>query len=168
MISAYTGFERTIGGAVMARVPAAVSAQSRRHIDSHAGEWTQFTAISRPPRGWVRAIREALGMSSAVLAARLGVTASAVTRMEQSESAGHIRMDTLAAAADALGCDVFYVLVPRRPLEEVVRDRAHEIAHDLALSVEHSMMLEDQATGRLDEIEDIIAGEIIDGGGLWA
>jgi enoyl-CoA hydratase/carnithine racemase len=87
--------------------------------------------------------------------------------MEHSEMAGHIRMDTLAAAADALGCDLVYVLVPRRPLEEVVRERAREIARPLAASVEHTMLLENQATGRMSVIEDAIAGELIERGGLW-
>src|SRR5229473_7052183 len=108
----------------MARVSNAVSIRSRELLDSHFDEWKQLRALARPPRGWVRAVREALGMSATALAARLGTTAGAVTRLEQSEAAYRVRLDTLRRAADALGCDLVYLLVPRRPLTAVVRDRA--------------------------------------------
>jgi hypothetical protein len=42
-----------------------------------------------------------------------------VTRLEQSEASDRIRLDTLRRAADALGCDLVYLLVPRRPLTAV-------------------------------------------------
>src|ERR1700728_3983517 len=107
----------------MARVSSEVSVRSRELLNNHFDKWQQPRALARPPRGWVRAIREALGMSTTVLAARLGTTAGAVTRLEQSEAANRIRLDTLRRAADALGCDLVCLLVPRRPLTAVVHER---------------------------------------------
>ena len=52
----------------MPRISGKVSAQGRELIDAHFGEWQQFRSLVRPPRGWIRSIREALGMSAAVLA----------------------------------------------------------------------------------------------------
>jgi predicted DNA-binding mobile mystery protein A len=151
----------------MARVSNEVSVRSRELLDGHFDEWQQLRALARPPRGWVRAIREALGMSAAVLAGRLGTTAGAVTRLEQSEAADRIRLDTLRRAADALGCDLVYLLVPRRPLTAVVQERARELARSQAAAIEQTMRLEDQATGRTSELEDQLAEQLLQHGGLW-
>ena len=107
-------------------------------------------------------------MSTAALGARLGVTGGAVTRLEQSEAADRIRLDTLRHAADALGCDLVYLLVPRRPLTEVVRDRARELAHRQVAAVEQTMRLEDQATGTASELEEQLAEQLLERGGLWS
>jgi predicted DNA-binding mobile mystery protein A len=107
-------------------------------------------------------------MSAAALAKRLGTTAGAVTRLEQSEAADRIRLDTLRRAADALGCDLVYLLVPRRPLTATVRDRARELARWQVAAVEQTMRLEDQATGEAREIEDQLTGQLLERGDLWS
>jgi predicted DNA-binding mobile mystery protein A len=151
----------------MPRVPRAVALRGRDLLDAHFDEWQPLRNISRPPHGWIRAVREALGMSAAVLADRLGVTPSAVIRLEQSEAGDRIRLETLRRAADALGCDLVYVLVPRRPLTTVVRERASELAHFQVAAVEQTMRLEDQATGDTRELEDRIARRLLERGDLW-
>jgi predicted DNA-binding mobile mystery protein A len=152
----------------MPRVSNEVSVRSRELLDAHFAEWQQLRALARPPRGWVRAVREALGMSAAALASRMGITAGAVTRLEQSEAADRVRLDTLRRAADALGCDLVYLLVPRRPLTAVVRDRARELARWQAAAVEQTMRLEDQATGDTSELENQLTGRLLERGGLWS
>jgi predicted DNA-binding mobile mystery protein A len=151
----------------MPRVSNEVSVRSRRLLDSHFDEWQQLRGLARPPHGWIRAVREALGMSAAALATRLGITAGAVTRLEQSEAADRIQLDTLRRAADALGCDLVYLLVPRRPLDAVVRDRARELARRQIAAVEQTMRLEDQATGMASEMEERFAEQLLERGGLW-
>lgn len=151
----------------MARISNAVSVRGRELLDNHFDEWQQLRTLARPPRGWVRAVREALGMSTAALAARLGITAGAVTRLEQSEAADRIRLDTLHRAADALGCDLVYLLVPRRPLTAVVQERARELARAQVAAVEQTMLLEDQATGQTSELEDRLAERLLERGSLW-
>ena len=152
----------------MARVSNAVSVRGRELMDSHFDEWQQLRTLARPPRGWVRAVREALGMSTAALGARLGITAGAVTRLEQSEAADRIRLDTLRRAADALGCDLVYLLVPRRPLTAVVQERARELARSQVAAVEQTMLLEDQATGQTSALEDRLAERLLARGSLWS
>jgi predicted DNA-binding mobile mystery protein A len=149
------------------RVSNDVSVRSRELIDSHFDEWQELRALARPPRGWIRAIREALGMSTAALGDRLGTTPGAVTRLEQSEAADRVHLDTLRRAADALGCDLVYLLVPRRPLTAVVRDRARELAHEQAAAVEQTMLLEQQATGQAKKMEDQLAERLLERGWLW-
>ena len=152
----------------MPRVSSQLSVRSRELLDSHFDEWQPLRGLARPPRGWVRAIREALGMSAATLSARLGTTAGAVSRLEQSEAADRIRLDTLRRAADALGCDLVYLLVPRRPLTAVVRDRARELAHRQIAATEQTMRLEGQATGKASEMEERLTEQLVQRGGLWS
>ncbi len=113
-----------------------------------------FRRLSRaqsPRGGWVRAIREALGMSGAQLAARLNVTRQTIKDLEHSEATGKITLDSMNKLARALGCRVVYALVPEKPLEEMQRERAREIAESLMKPVSHSMKLEAQAIGERDE-----------------
>jgi predicted DNA-binding mobile mystery protein A len=106
-------------------------------------------------------------MSAAVLGGRLGITAGAVTRLEQSEAADRVQLETLRRAADALGCDLVYLLVPRRPLTAVVRERAREVARWQVAAAEQTMCLEDQATGQRAELEDQVTERLLERGGLW-
>ena len=144
---------------------------ARRQIDQRTAllQTVSSEAFARPQAGWLRAVRDALGMSTRDLAARLGVTSMAISKLEASERAGTIGVDTLTRAADALGCDVVYALVPRVPLEEQVRLQADAVARTELGPVATSMALEDQsvdirATQSL--VEDRIA-ELIDSRGLW-
>lgn len=152
----------------MPRVSNDVAVRSRSLLDAHFDEWQPLRALARPPRGWVHAIRAALGMSAAALADRLGVTPGAVIRVEQSEAADRIRLETLRRAGDALGCDLVYLLVPRQPLASVVRDRARELARRQVAAVEQTMLLEDQATGQESELEEQLAEQLLQRGGLWS
>jgi predicted DNA-binding mobile mystery protein A len=81
-----------------------------------------------PPYGWIRAIRNSLGMSGTELATRMGVGQSTVSGLERSEVQGTIRLDTLRRVADALDCDLVYYLSPRTTLERAVRDQARRKA----------------------------------------
>ena len=99
----------------------------------------------RPPAGWLRAIREALGMTSAVLARRLGVTASGARKLEQAEAADAITLGTLRRVAEALDCDLQYALVPRRPLREMRRQQALQLAQRCQQDAGRTMALEAQA-----------------------
>jgi predicted DNA-binding mobile mystery protein A len=144
--------------------------RARQALDRRTVELRRVAAAAaRPAGGWVRAIREALGMTTADLATRLGVAQSTIQRLEASEQAGRIQLDTLARVADALDCDLVYALVPRRPLEDVVDDRARELARDELVSVGHTMDLEAQGLGadRLRERVDDLANELKARPGLW-
>ncbi|CAN5459406.1 mobile mystery protein A [soil metagenome] len=117
---------------------------------------------ARPRAGWLRAVRDALGMSGRQLGDRLGVSQQRVSAMERAEIDGSLTLASLRGAADALGCDVAYVLVPRRRLGETVKARATELAESEARALADTMALEDQSVedrrmqqwidGRADEL----------------
>ena len=98
----------------------------------------------RPPAGWLRAIREALGMTSAVLAARLEITASGVRKLEQAEATDAITLGTLRRVAEALDCDLQYTLVPRRPLRQMRWQQARRLAQQWQQRAGRTMALESQ------------------------
>jgi predicted DNA-binding mobile mystery protein A len=118
-----------------------------------------------PPKGWIRAIRNALGMTGVQFAKRLGVSPQSVEALEKSEATGTIKLDTLRRAAERLDCTLVYALVPNTSLEGAVHQRARQIAlHDLA-RVAHTMKLEAQGTGDADleaRIEAYIREQLTD------
>jgi predicted DNA-binding mobile mystery protein A len=108
--------------------------------------------IPRPPKGWIRAIRQALGVSSGDLARRLGTSRQLPLQLEKGEAADSITLRSLRAVASALDCDLVYALVPRADsMEKLIEDRARAEAKRRVLEVEHAMALEDQAAGRINE-----------------
>jgi predicted DNA-binding mobile mystery protein A len=117
-----------------------------RQLDATLKRWRDARLPSRPPSGWIRAIREGLGMTSLYLAKRLGVNLSTITRLELSESEDRISLSTLRRAAEALDCELVYALVPRQSLKETLESRANEIARQHMTAISHSMSLEAQAT----------------------
>lgn len=115
-------------------------------LDTALSRWRSADLPPRPPSGWVKAIREALGMTATHLAGRLGVTPSTVTRLETSEADDTISLGTLRRAAEALGCEVQYALVPKQSLAETLEARATALARQQIAAVAHTMALEAQAT----------------------
>lgn len=98
-----------------------------------------------PRGGWVRAIREALGMTQVQLAARLGIARQSLDDLERAEASGKITLESLRKLADALDCKVVYAVVPNAgSLEAQRRRRALALADALRKSPEHSMKLEAQ------------------------
>lgn len=67
----------------------------------------------RPHKGWVRAIREAIGVSSGDLATRMRTSRQLALQQEKAESEDRITLKSLRALAHALDCDLVYALVPR-------------------------------------------------------
>lgn len=113
-----------------------------------------------PRGGWIRAIREALGMPRRELARRLGVGEKRVVQLEAGEAKGKITMDSLARTAEALDCELVVALVPRRPLEQIVAERRMQLATAwLQSRALHTMAMEDQAVS-LDDLPDQLVREI--------
>lgn len=95
-----------------------------------------------PPRGCIRAMRDALGMSAAQLAKRLDVSRAAMYKLEEREASRSIALKQLDRAADAMDCDVFYGIVPRNTLEQSIRDQSRNKAETQLHKANVSMGLE--------------------------
>jgi len=137
---------------------ARIAAHSRLKIAERFKKLGPAKRYATPVRGWIRAIRQALGMTTAQLAGRLNIKQPSLVELEQSEAKGTIELRTLRRVAEALDCTLVYALVPNKPLETMVRDRARAFERKRREYVEHSMLLEGQgvnsrnAKARLDEI----------------
>lgn len=125
-------------------------AQARSQLDKRLTSLINSDQFARPPRGWIKAIREALGMTSKQLGKRLGVSQPRVVAIEKAEVSGAITLDSLERAARALDCRLVYALVPGKPLQTLVEDRASALAKRRVTSTAHSMALESQAVDAAD------------------
>jgi predicted DNA-binding mobile mystery protein A len=140
-------------------------ALARKHLDKALSAYRIAAGQSRPPKGWVRAIRDALGMTSRQLASRMGLSQSTITALEQGEVADTVTLKTLRQAAEALDCQLVYALVPRTSLEDTVRMRARALADEHLARVNHTMRLENQAVcaSELSEERERLTSSFLEG-----
>jgi predicted DNA-binding mobile mystery protein A len=128
-------------------------ALARKNLDKLFRQTRLDDLRRRPPKGWIRAVRDALGLTVRQLARRMGRSHSVVVRLEASEVDDAITLASLRAAAEAMDCTLVYAIVPNRSLAEIARERAAAIADAHLARVHHTMALEDQAPQR-DDVEE--------------
>lgn len=118
----------------------------RQQLDLRLGKLRNTLAHgTEPPHGgWISALRRALGLTRAQLAARMNATQSAVMKFEANEVRGAISLSSLRRVADALDAELIYFLVPRKSLRATVEQRANQIARTRIEPLSHSMDLEAQ------------------------
>ena len=117
---------------------------------------------SRPHSGWIASIRQALGMGKTQLAKRMNIARQSLSDMESNEKKGTITLASLRKAADGLGCDLQYVLVPRKSLEQMVAEQALRRASQKLGRINQSQALEASAieTDSLSRAVTDLANEI--------
>ena len=129
---------------------------SRMATDSQLPQLSQAARTLAPPaKGWIRSIRDALGMSARELGERLGVSPSTVLRTESHEVFGSVNLSTMSRYAEALECDLVVALVPKRPLGEHVSEQALAIARRRVEKTQHTMQLEAQGLSE-EQLEMLI------------
>ncbi len=116
-----------------------------KHLDRKLSKVDLDQIMARPARGWIRAVREVLGLTTTQLAKRLNISQPSVIDMEKAEQRGVISLDTLERAAAAMNCKLVYTLVPNDSFEETIRNQARKVAKTRLDRVQHTMRLEDQA-----------------------
>ena len=70
--------------------------QSRRRLDQRFSRHNNISELAPPWQGWIRTLRDALGMTGADLARRMGVHQSRIPAIERGEREQTIKIDTLA------------------------------------------------------------------------
>ena len=96
---------------------------ARKNLDRRLSKLDR-EAVAVPPFGWIRAIREALGMSPAQLAARMGVSRPRINTLEKAEKTGATTLKSLRQAAEAMDCTLVYAFVPNGSLDDIVQKQA--------------------------------------------
>jgi predicted DNA-binding mobile mystery protein A len=117
---------------------------ARQQLDTTLKQLSPLRTLTSPAKGWVRAIRDALGMTGKQLAERLNVNQQRVARIERDEKLGKVTIETLKKVAEALDCVFVYGLVPTESLEQTVRKQAKAVAEKLMKRSNQTMMLEKQ------------------------
>jgi len=126
---------------------------ARKNLDKKLNMLKNVEAHGRPPRGWVKAIREALGMTTTQFGRRMGVSQPRALEIEKNEVKGTLTLDSLKRAAQALNCQLVYSLVPNESLDSMIQTRAEALAKSRLKHTAHSMSLEDQTVGKTEQEE---------------
>jgi predicted DNA-binding mobile mystery protein A len=123
-----------------------------KQLDRGLESFRAARTVARPQKGWIRAIREAIGVSAGEVGRILSTSRQLPLQFEKAEAADTITLKSLRTVADALDCDLVYALVPRAgTMQGLMENRIRTRARRTVSRVEHSMALEDQAVGRIDE-----------------
>jgi len=149
----------------------ATPAEAKRAREALDQRLVQLGPPSRyaPPRlGWVRAIRDALGMTAADLAARMGITGPAIRSLENKEMDGGARLSTLRRAAEAMDCTFIYAFVPNGTLEQTVQRQAATILDERMKRVHQTMVLEAQEGESTPSAVRAQIEALIGSGRLWS
>ena len=120
-----------------------VSLLARQQLDRRLQEEPRNPA---PPQGWIRTVREALGMSATQLARKMGIKIQSLRVIEESEKKGTISLSTLTRAANAMNCEVKVCFLPNPSLDGILKKQALEAAQKIHERTALHMSLEDQAT----------------------
>jgi len=122
---------------------------ARKHLERRLAP-LRSDDYTRPPRGWIKAIRDALGMTAAQLGERIGISQPRVARLERAEVEGGLTLRTLRQVAEGMDCTLVYALVPNQPLDAMLRKRAELAADRQLYRTNHTMKLENQAVETRD------------------
>lgn len=116
--------------------------------------------IARPQQGWLKTIREFLGMTTTQLAKRLEISQPRIVAMEKNER--NVKISTMERIADTLNCDFSYAFVPRENIDDIIYNQAKKKAQKILNKVNKNMGLENQLVKSDDLLKDIIE-ELLDG-----
>lgn len=131
----------------------------RKQLDKKLAKFRLFYETPVPKLGWVKTIREALGMSTYELANKTDLDQSRISRIEASEAKQEIKLSTLHKMAEGLGMKFVYGFVPEEDLESIVRNQAMKIAKKRLNRIDHSMRLELQGVSDKEQkkaLDDLI------------
>lgn len=116
----------------------------REQIDSKFKALRAMKQIGLPHKGWIRAIRDALGLSGSQLGKRLGCTRQWISLVENNEITGNVTLNTMHNVADALDCIFVYGLIPKTSLEDTITKQVRKVAQARIQRTSHTMRLEKQ------------------------
>ena len=126
-----------------------------RQLDVRLEKVRELPALEAPPDGWIRTLRQALGMTTEQLAVRMKVTRQAVLQLEAAERNKTATWSSLRKAADAMDCEVAYALVPRGSLNQVLVRQGRKQAERHLARISHSMKLDAHMVGPAEQERQI-------------
>ena len=129
-----------------------------RALDKKTSDLKSAKNIVLQSSGWIKTVREAIGMTVSQLAARLGVTQPRITKMESNED--NLKLSTMKKAAEAMNCEFVYYFKPRTTFQNLVDEQAQKKAAEVLKTVNVNMALENQEIAE-DEVVKDFASDLI-------
>ena len=130
-----------------------------RALDKKIFDLKSVKNIVPQPSGWIKTVREAIGMTVSQLAARLGVTQPRITKMESNED--NLKLSTMKKAAEAMNCEFVYYFKPRTTFQNLVDEQAQKKAAEVLKIVNVNMALENQEIAEDEAVKDFASDLII-------
>jgi predicted DNA-binding mobile mystery protein A len=135
-----------------------------QQINEKLAQLTVLQHVIVPPIGWIKAIRNGIGMSMEQLGKKLSITKQGVMDIEKREKEGAITIKSMKEIAIAMDMQFVYGFYPNAgSLEQMIETRALQIASKIVERTSTTMKLEDQANSK-ERVEKAIkerASEII-------
>jgi predicted DNA-binding mobile mystery protein A len=137
----------------------------REQIDKRLMPLKDFASSGMPKQGWIKTIREALGLTASQLGKKAGIDQSRVSRLENAEKTGDLKLSSLQKIAAGLDMKFIYGFVPEGTLAEMVKAQAKRVALKRLEMLNNTMRLEKQALSDEDKkkaTEDMIEKILVD------
>ncbi len=114
-------------------------------VDKKIAAFKNIETTAIPQKGWVNAIRVALKMSLKQLGNRMHFSAQNIKQLEDREANGSITINSLKQVANALDMHLVYGFVSKHEsLENMIEKRAQNLAVQIVMRTNQTMVLEDQ------------------------
>lgn len=123
-----------------------------RALDKKTSDLKSAKNIVPQSSGWIKTVREAIGMTVSQLAARLGVTQPRITKMESNED--NLKLSTMKKAAEAMNCEFVYYFKPKTTFQNLVDEQAQKKAAEVLKTVNVNMALENQEIADDEAVKD--------------
>ena len=120
-----------------------------QQLNSKMLGFASLKQVAKPPTGWIKAIRTAIGMSMQQLGNKLNVSKQGIMDIEKREKDGSITIKSLREIARAMDMQLVYGFVPNDgSLDALIEKRATELATQIVMRTANTMKLEDQANSK--------------------
>lgn len=114
-------------------------------LEEKFNEINALRDVATPPTGWLRLVRQSLGMTLQQVAVKLGISKQSVREMESRELTGAITLKRLREAAEAMEMNLVYGFVPKDgSVENLIERKARELATEIIEKASVTMRLENQ------------------------
>jgi len=143
--------------------------QQRAEIASTSRAFPRMKAEHAPRRGWVREIRDALGISQSQLAARAGVSRATVQQWERAEARRRITLMSLDRIAAAMDCRIAFAIVPKGGTLDDIRRRQAFARAEILLNEKVKSNKTPPRPGDLERRRERLAAKLLRGSSrkLW-
>jgi predicted DNA-binding mobile mystery protein A len=137
----------------------------REQLDKKLVFLKDFASAGMPQQGWIKTIREALGLSARQLGKKVGLDQSRISRLENAEKGGNLKLASLQKIARSLNMKFVYGFIPEDSLEQMVKNQAKKIVLKRMKRLNNTMRLEKQGLSNEEQkrvLEDMIEKILIE------